>query len=271
MKRLPQGVKSGSIAFQSMINTLFRKMLFKYMLAYTDDVIVFSQDTHTHLTQHLPKIFAILRKANLKLHSRKCQFATKTCKFLGNVITSDGFTPCPTKVAAIANYSPCKNTTELRQFLGVTGYYRRYIFNYAKVAHCLTRLLQKDAKWVWHTEHQEAFTELKRRLVNAPVIAYPDFSRDFYICTDASTSSIGHYLFQLDDKNQERVICFGGRNLRQGERCWNIAELEGLAIVDAVRNYSAYISDRKTVIYCDNISMQWLNTIKNANGRLLRL
>lgn len=269
-KVLPMGVRNGSIAFQSMVNSLFRKMLFRYMLCYTDDVIIYSPDMATHLSQHLPEIFAVLRKANLKLHSIKSQFATNSCRFLGNIITSEGFQPDPQKVAAIASFETCKNQTELRRWLGATNYFRRYVKNYSKITHCLTRLLQKDAKWVWNDEHTQAFETLRDRLINAPIMAFPDFTRPFHITTDASTVAIGYYLSFYDENNKERVVCYGGRNLHQNEKAWSTVELEALAIVEAIRQFSVYLSNSKFTIHSDNVSMQWLNSIKNANGRLLR-
>jgi len=151
----------------------------------------------------------------------------------------------------------------------MTNYFRRYIKNYSKIAHCLTRLLQKDAKWVWTDEHTAAFKTLRDKLISAPILSYPDFSKQMHITTDASTIAISWYLSFFDDKNNERVISYGGRNLRNAEKSYNICEIEALAIVEAIRAYSVYLSN-KFIIHCDNISMQWLNKIKNSKGRLLR-
>ena len=268
-KVLPQGVRNGSIVFQSMINSLFRKMLFRYMLCYTDDVIVYSPDMETHITQHLPAIFDVLRKANLKLHSKKSQFATDSCKYLGNIITTEGCKPDPDRLTAIANYPMCTDVNSLRRFLGMLNYFRKYIFNFSKISHCLTRLLQKDAKWVWTDEHTEAFNTLRDKLISAPILAYPDFSKQMHITTDASTVAISYYLSYFDDQNNERVVSYQGRNLKNWEKSWNICEIEGLAIVESIRYFSVYLSN-KFIIHCDNISMKWLDKIKNSNGRLLR-
>jgi hypothetical protein len=129
--------------------------------------------------------------------------------------------------------------------------------------------LQKDAKWLWLDEHQQAFETLRDKLINAPILSYPDFSREMHVTTDASTASIGYYLSFFDVNNMEHVISYGGRNLRANEKNWSVVEIEGLAIVEAIRQYSVYLSNKFTV-HSDNISMQWLNSIKNSNGRLLR-
>jgi hypothetical protein len=268
-KVMPQGIKGGSIVFQSLAYSLFRKMLFKYMLCYTDDVIIYSPDIETHITQHLPELFRTLRKANLKLNSKKSQFATDHCRYLGHIITAEGCKPDPDRLSAIATYPMCKDVTELRRFLGICNYFRRYIMNYSKITHCLTRLLQKDAKWVWTDEHTNAFETVRNMLINAPILAYPDFTKTMHITTDASTVSIGYYLSYFDSNNRERIIAYSGRNLRPNEKNWSICELEGLSIVEAVRQFSVYLSN-KFIIHSDNISMQWLKNIKNSKGRLLR-
>jgi transposase InsO family protein len=265
-KVLPFGVRNGSVAFQTMMTSLLRHMLFRYVICYTDDLIVYS-DAESHISI-LEQIFIILRRNNLKLAPSKCQFARDSVVYLSHVITPQGCKPCPGKIAAITTYKMCENQAELRTWLGMTSYWRRYIKDYAKICQPLTKLLQKGAKWVWTDECTKAFETLREKLVTAPILALPNFDYEFHITTDASGQSVGYYLSQFID-GKEHVISYGGRQLRGTEKTWGIADLEGLALITAIREYHPYLSAKFTV-HTDNIALQWLNSIKQATGRLFR-
>jgi hypothetical protein len=211
--RLPFGVRNGSVAFQSLMSSLFRNMLFKYMICYVDDGIIFSADAKCHL-QHLREIFAVLRRSNLKLHPSKCQFGTNSVRYLSHIITPQGCRPCPNKIAAVISYKmPVDNQKELRVWLGMCNYWKRYIKDYAKICQPLHRLLKRDAKYIWNNECTKAFETLRDKLTSAPILALPDFNRPFHITCDGSGSSIGYFLSQYDDKNMEHVIAYSGRSL----------------------------------------------------------
>jgi hypothetical protein len=205
-KVLPFGVRNGSVAFQTMMTSLLRHMLFRYVICYTDDLIIYS-DAESHIAI-LEQIFAILRSNNLKLAPSKCQFATDSVVYLSHVITAQGCKPCPSKIAAITSYKICENQAELRTWLGMTSYWRRYIKDYAKICQPLTRLLQKGAKWLWTDECTKAFETLREKLVTAPILALPNFDHEFHITTDASGQSVGYYLSQFID-GKEHVISYG--------------------------------------------------------------
>ena len=207
--RLPFGCRNGSVAFQSLMASLFRKMLFKYMICYVDDAIIYSSDVKTHFN-HLSSIFSILRQSNLKLHPEKCQFGTNSVRYLSHIITPEGCRPCPSKIAAFASYKIPQNQKDLRIFLGAINYWRKFIKSYAKICHPLHRLLKRDAKFIWTDECTAAFETLRERLISAPILAMPDFTRQFHITTDSSGFSIGFYISQFDDDNREHVIAYSG-------------------------------------------------------------
>jgi len=268
--RLPFGVRNGSVAFQSLMATLFRKMLFKYMICYCDDAFIYSPDFKTHLN-HLSEIFAVLRRSGLRLHPAKCQFGANSVRYLSHILTPQGCRPCPSKIAAVVSYKmPVDSQKDLRIWLGMTQYWKRYIKDYAKICHPLNRLLRRDAKYIWTDECTKAFETLREKLTTAPILALPDFNKPFHITTDGSGVAIGAFLSQYDHNNIEHVIAYTGRSLRDNEKNFNTCDIEGLALVEAVRQFHVYIANGRFTVHTDNISLQYLNSIKNAKGRLLR-
>ena len=222
-RRLPFGVKSGTVAFQAMITSLFRDVVFKYMICYVDDLVLFSHSPDEHL-KHLSEVFSVLREANLKLHPQKCQFASNSVRYLSHIITPQGCKPCPSRIAAVTSFKMPENQKQLRRWLGMTAYWKKFIWQYAKICQPLYRLLRRNVKWNWTNECTEAFMTLRENLTTAPLLAAPDFNKTFYVTTDASGQAIAFYLSQFDDENKEHVICYGGRSLRDAERVCTIRQ-----------------------------------------------
>jgi hypothetical protein len=147
---------------------------------------------------NLEIVVARIQNAGLKLKAKKCCLCSKEVQFLGHVISETGVATGPSKIEVIANWPTPTSVTELRSFLGLCGYYRRYIKDFSAKAKCLHRLTEKGRAFVWTRECQDAFEFLKQRLTNVPILAYPDFSRDFILDTDASKEAIGAVLSQID-------------------------------------------------------------------------
>ena len=148
---------------------------------YIDDVIVFSRSLEEHL-DHLSQVFSRLQKVGLKLHPSKCQFAFPEVPYLGHIISAKGISPNPDKVRAVRDYPVPTSVRAIREFLGIAGYYRRFIPNFAKVAQPLYHLIKKDVQYMWSSACQEAFTRLKELLTSPPVLAYPILT-DSLCCT----------------------------------------------------------------------------------------
>ncbi|XP_077863423.1 uncharacterized protein LOC144346754 [Saccoglossus kowalevskii] len=226
---------------------------FETLLIYLDDIIVFSETFDEHLTR-LQLVFDRLRQHGLKLKPKKCNFLRKEVSYLGHIVSADGVHTDPAKIEKVRNWKRPTNRKELLQFLGFTGYYRKYVKGYSKIAAPLNRLTSGDARtkkgkmgpsksqppYEWTSECESAFLLLKEKLTTAPVLGYPDFSFPFILQTDASIDGLGAVLVQVQD-GTERVIAFASRGLTPSETRYPAHKLEFLclkwAVTDKLRDY----------------------------------
>lgn len=266
--RLPFGLMNSSSAFSMVMNEVLRGINYKFALVYIDDCLIFSHTFEEHL-QHLSEVFERFRQANLRLKPSKCMFAAKEVKFLGHVFSEKGLSVDSEKVSAVTEYPRPKNQTDVWAFLGLANYYRRFIKDFANVAKPLNDLLRKDVVFAWSESCEKAFCLLKERLTKAPVLTFPDFDKEFTLYTDASQLAISFILGQKDEKGRERVISYGGRALRAGERNWGISDLEGLALVEGIRYYHVYLANHKFTVVTDHIALSTLRD-NRTTGRLGR-
>ena len=197
--------------------------------------------------QNLRKIFERLEQANFKIQSEKCVFATDTAEYLGHICTPLGIRPDPRKIQAIVEYPVPKKVKDIRSFIGLAGYYRRHVPNFAKFAQPLTNLTKKNAPFIWTREQQEAFTELKRILSTEPLLIYPDFSEPFVAC-DASTKALGAILSQVRD-GEEKPVTYCSRQLNSAEAKYSVTELELLAFLFATKQFRCYLYGRRFTVY----------------------
>ena len=198
-------------------------------LFYLDDIIVFAATWEEHLTC-LRQAFEHLRHAKLKLGADKCTFAAREVSYLGHRVTEEGLLPDPALLATIREISPPQNATEVRSFLGLAGYYRRYVKNFAAIAGPLHAMTRKDAVFHWSTDCQDTFERLKTLLTTSPITAFPDFSLPFQLYTDASTAGLGAICAQVRE-GKEHIICCASQSLNQAEKAYPATKLECLAIV----------------------------------------
>ncbi|CAC5371569.1 unnamed protein product [Mytilus coruscus] len=266
---MPYGLRNSSIAFSQVMSQILRGLHWKYVLAYIDDILIFSKTFEEHL-QHLDEVFTRLRKANFTLKPQKCHFAVKKVNYLGHIISKDGVKVDDSKINIVKNYPRPKNQHEVRQFLGLCNYYRRFVKDYAKITVPLNNLLQKDKEYVWTDKCQISFENLKQALTTAPVLSYPDMSKPFILTCDASDSAIGYILGQLDENGKERVISYSGRALRNNELNWTITEKECLAVLEGITKNKVYLSHARFKVYTDHQALVWLHKSKDTNSRLGR-
>jgi hypothetical protein len=220
-------------------------------------------------------VFNLLRKAGLRLKIDKCYFARLSVEYLGHIVSEEGVAPNPSKIEAIAKYPPPKNLEQLRTYLGLTGYYRKFVRDYAKLVQHLTRLTKKNVPFQWGEDQEIAFQELKSRLTKAPLLRYSDFSRPFFIHCDASGYGIGSVLGQVQKNvhnadELEVVIGFASKHLNESESKWPIIEKEAFSIVHAVQHYYPYLYGRRFQVYTDHRPLEWLMSKKESSGRLAR-
>ena len=237
---MPFGLTNAPATFQRLMECVLAGLTSQECLIYLDDIIVFSTSFSDHL-QRLSTVLQRLECAGLKLKLSKCHFARKEVQYLGHVVSADGVKPNPAKIEAVATYPPPTNVQELRQFLGLANYYRRFVQNYSKIAEPLHQLTRKTSKgFHWTSNYQLAFEELKHHLTNPPILAYPDFSRKFILHTDASATALGAVLCQQQDGN-EHVIAYWSRQLNKPERNYSTIEREALAAVAAIKEFYPYL------------------------------
>lgn len=155
-------------------------------------------------------------------------------------------------------------------FLGMCNYYRKFVKNYSKITTPLNNLLRKDVTFKWTSQCQNAFDSLKKALLSSPILSYPDMNKNFILTCDASSSAIGFVLGQLDDSGKEHVIAFGGRSLSPCEKKWSTSEQEMLAVLEGIKAYKIYLSDKKFTIYTDHKALKYVMDQKRTTGRLAR-
>ena len=270
--RMPFGLTNAPATFQRLINNVLRQALKKYALVYLDDVIIFSKTIDDHIN-HIQAVLKLLKEAGLKIKLSKCTFLRQEVEYLGHIVSNEGIKPDPKKQLAIDQFPVPKNVDQVRSFLGLAGYYRKFVKNYADKAHSLTQLTRKDIEWKWGSEQQKAFQLLKDGLTSPPILSYPDFSLDFAIHTDASGYGVGSVLAQMQkDKGKEKevVIAYASQHLNSSQANWSTVEKEAYAIVHAVKTFYPYLYGRRFQVLTDHRPLQWLMSIKEPTGRLAR-
>lgn len=193
--RMPFGLKAAPATFQRLMNNVFAGLIGIKALIYLDDVVLFSETIDDHNAK-LRDVFERMRKYNLKLQPDKCEFLKEELAYLGHIVSGDGVRPDPKKIETVVRFPAPTNPTEVKSYLGLCGYYRRFIPNFSAKARPLTELLKKENAFRWGEEQQKAFDTLKLHLVNPPVLQYPDFTRPFVLTTDASQIAIGCIMSQ---------------------------------------------------------------------------
>ena len=187
---MPFGLCNAPATFQRLMDCVLAGLHWQSCLVYLDDVLILGRSFSEHL-HNLRDVFDRLREAGLKLKPSKCTFGQKEVAFLGHIVSDQGIAPDPTKVAAITNWPTPRNRKEVQQFLGLGNYYRRFIQDFATIAKPLHRLTEKDREFLWTEACEVAFRRLQGKLVSAPILAFPDFTKSFVLDTDASNEGIG--------------------------------------------------------------------------------
>ena len=265
---MPFGLSNAPSTFQRLMETTLRDLNWKSCLIYLDDVIVFSHTFEEHLN-HLAQVFDRLREANLRLKPSKCSFGRQEVNYLGHVISANGILPDPSKIELVKKFPPPKTVRQVRSFLGLANYYRRFVQDFSKIASPLHDLTKNTNKFIWSDDCQSAFEALKVRLITAPILGFPDFNAQFFLCVDASSEGLGAVLEQKRD-GRSVAIAYGGRKLTAQEKNYSATEREALAVVDGIKRYRTYLYGRKFTIMIDHHSLKWLMNIKEPTGRLAR-
>lgn len=262
--RMPFGLKNAPSTFQRVMDEVLKDLQNKICMVYMDDIIIFSTSLQEHI-QNLKLVFNKLREAQLRIQLDKCEFLRKEVQFLGHVVTPAGIKPNPAKILAIQNFPIPKTQKEIKSFLGLLGYYRKFINNFAKITKPLTNCLKKNKKIIHDDEFKNCFILCKNLLTSEPVLAYPDFSKPFELVTDASNYAIGCVLQQ-----NGHPISYASRTLNPAETNYSTIEKELLAIVFGCKYHECYLFGKTFTIKSDHKPLQWLFNLKEPNSRLLR-
>lgn len=266
--RMPFGLKNAPGTFQRVMDNVLREFVGKCCLIYMDDIIVFSTSLQEHL-ENLEKILRALEKVNLKLQLDKCEFLKKEVAFLGHIVTDQGVKPNPDKISVIKGWPLPKNQKELKGFLGILGYYRRFIRDFAKITKPLTAQLRKDEK-IEHTPlFLKTFEKCKELLTQSNILQYPDFNHPFILTTDASNFALGAVLSQ-GCIGKDKPIAFASRTLNKTEENYSAIEKELLAIVWATQYFRPYLFGRKFTLYTDHQPLTYALNLKTPNTRLVK-
>ncbi|UYV76601.1 hypothetical protein LAZ67_14001425, partial [Cordylochernes scorpioides] len=267
-KVMPFGLCNAPATFERMIDNLLKGLKWTICLCYLDDIIVFSDGFEEHL-RRLQLVLNCLKKAGLCLNSKKCKFGAKTITVLGHEVSENGIRPDQEKIRAVRDFATPRSLKEVRSFLGLSSYYRRFIPNYAHVAQPLNNLLKKDSAFNWNQEEQNAFEALKSALISEPALGHFDYSSPTEIHTDASNYGIGAVLVQIQ-KGKERAIAYASRTLNKAEKNYSTTERECLAIIWAINKFRPYVFGQPFTIVTDHHSLCWLTNLKDPCGRLAR-
>lgn len=266
--RMPFGLKTAPATFQRAMDNVLRGLQGLHCLIYLDDVIIFSKSLPEHI-EKLKAVFERFRKTNLKVQLDKSHFLRKEVLYLGHTITSEGLKPNNDKIDAVLKYPIPKTVTEIKSFLGLVGYYRKFIKDFAKITRPLTACLKKGRKIVINDEFKESFETCKKLLTNAPLLQFPDFEKPFVLTTDASNYAIGAVLSQGTIGN-DKPVAYASRTLSDTESRYSTIEKELLAVIWAVKHFRPYLYGKKFVIYTDHRPLAWLYSLKEPNSKLTR-
>jgi len=264
--RMPFGLCNAGATFQRAMEELLEDL--EYAMAYIDDVMVSSTGFDDHL-KHLRKVFGILREKKLKMKPTKCHFGFRETKFLGFIVSAEGMKVCPSRSETIANYPRPTTAKGVRSFLGLASYYRRFIPGFSDIASSMIALTRKNKSFVWDEKCEEGFNQLKKCLIEPPILSYPDLSKQFYLTTDASNVGLGAVLSQYWE-GEERVIAYASRTLQPAEKNYSTTELELLAIVWAVKRFRPYLYGKEFKLITDHKPLIHLNTSMSTSSRLQR-
>ena len=250
-KVMPFGLCNAPSTFQSLMNRIFQPYLRKFVLVFFDDILIYSSDEQLH-KDHLVMVFSILQDNQLHVNVGKCQFGQERLEYLGHWISAEGVSTDMGKVSSILKWPRPQSIRDVRSFLGMAGYYRKFVRNYALIAKPLFHLT-KGNKIAWTEEAEDSFHQLKQALASTPVLALPDFTDSFVVETDASNQGIGAVLVQ-----HGRPIAYYSHGLPKTKVPKSAYEIELFAVVMAVQKWKHYLIHRPFTIRPDQMSLKYL-------------
>ena len=266
---LPFGLTNAPATFMQMMNAIFHANLDDFVIVFLDDILIFSKTEEDH-ARHIEEVLKVLRKHQLYAKESKCEFFKQKMAFLGYLVTKDGITMDPDKVKAIVDWpNPLKTVKDVRSFLGLAGYYRRFVKGFSKIAAPLTELLKKDVNFKWTENENSAFEQLKNSITSAPILISPDPNKPYVVTTDASGFATGGIL-QQDHGNGLQPIAFMSHKMNAAERNYPVHEQELLAVIHALREWKHYVQGVPFEVVTDHRSLQHFMNQPSLSARQAR-
>ena len=264
--KVPFGLAQAPAYFQELMTGILKD--FPFAMAYLDDIIIFSRTPQEHLT-HICMVFEKLKTANLSMKKSKCKFFLKEIQYLGHILSATGICPLPSKTHAIRNMNPPTTPKQVRAFLGLVGYYRKFIGGFAQLAKPLTLLTRQRVKFEWTPQHQEAFIHLKEAIVQAPILHYPNPNKPYIVYTDASDDACGAQLSQ-EHEGTKFPIAFLSHTFSETQHKWSTTEQEAFGVYYAITKWNYYLQGAKIIVRNDHKPLAKFLNGKNANNKVNR-
>ena len=266
--RMPMRLTGSPNTFQSLMEHVLVGLTWNITVPSLDDCIILSKTPEAHI-KRLQQLFHRFREANLKINPTKCAFFQTKVQILGHVISKNGLEADPEKVKAVQNFPVPQNQTDVKSFLGLCSYYRRYIKNFAIIARPLHKAKETKSSLWWTEETQEAFESLKKHLSSTPILAFPDVNKPFILYTDASLTAMAAVLAQVQD-GKERATCYASKAFSKSQTNYSALKRKLLVIVTFTRHFKHYLLGRKFEILTDHRALQWLHNFKDPDGLTAR-
>ena len=263
-KVLIEGLTNAPATFQSVMNSIFSPYIKKFVVVYLDDILIFSKSEAEHKA-HVRLVLEVLQRERFFVAKAKSRFAQTEIQYLGHLVNAQGVRPDPKKVSAVQSWPVPQNVRDVRSFLGLCNYFRKFIDQYASIAVPLTNLTRKSVGWTWTGRCQDAFEKLKRSLLEAPLLRTPDESKPYEVVTDASDYGLGAVLLQ-----EGHPVAFESRKLNSAELNYTVTEKEMLAVVHALRVWRCYLEGAEFTVFTDHVSNTFFQTQPNLSRRQAR-
>ena len=266
---MPFGLKNAPHTFSKVTYRAYKNLIGKTIEAYIDDTATYSDTFEEHLAD-LKKTFEATRAAGLKLKAKKCQFFYREIEFVGHIVGKSGIKMMPGKIERVQTWPIPKDKSDLKGFLGLASYYRRFIHGFAHIAVPLNRLTAKTTKFEWNEEHQKSFEGLKKALTSAPVITKPNYSKDWTLEVDASGTAMGGVLSQEGEDRELHPVYYWSKQLSKAEQNYSTTDRECLAVVAACKKFRPYILGRHVMIIGDHTAVKWILNKIDLSGKYAR-
>lgn len=269
---MPFGLISAPASFQRAMDKVLKDLQGKICFVYMDDTIVFSPSWEKHL-EDISTVLTRFREAKLQVNLEKCQWGLREVSYLGHTLSRNGVHTDPKKIEEVRVWNPSQDVKQVREFLGMASYYRRFVKDFAKIAQPLHKLTGKGTPFQWDEKCQEAFDELKKRLISAPILAMPDFgdkAAEFILDCDASNYAVGSVLSQRQKDGSERPVAYASKAMNRGQKNYEATKREMLALVTFIKEFRPYLLGKKFKVRTDHQALAWLRSFRDPQGIVAR-